>query len=273
MRSAKYYQTLVLSGKITVERDHFPNGILVVIVKHENASLCAASGNPNRNLISLDEKFKKEKTLEDKPSNLESLVYVSWSSSSSPYIWGLSAPLSFIGFMCAISLVILARKINAHSLEKEKVAGEANQEIDTRPDKDIKFHHNPILFVGAFYIVPLGKQIIVLTRLVLSNGNQDLCFSNFGCSKPYSWISDLNHAYSNLAFILLGILAFVIIHRWEMSRGFEWRNSICKTGQLRILYAMAWTMMMEGLLRGSYHVCPNSSTFYTGRLQNSSIMK
>jgi len=46
-----------------------------------------------------------------------------------------------------------------------------------------------------------------------STGNQDLCYYNYLCSHPLWLLSDFNHVYSNIGYIMLGILFLILVFR------------------------------------------------------------
>lgn len=48
-------------------------------------------------------------------------------------------------------------------------------------------------------------------QVLNQSGNQDLCYYNFLCAHPLGYLSDFNHVYSNLGYVLLGGLFVFIV--------------------------------------------------------------
>lgn len=246
--------------------------------------MCATGENPDRKFAELEEAPKIAETMDVKSSDVESLVYVGWSTPSLPSMWELLEPSKIIGMMYLILLLIYACSIIMHKqVTENNIQPTAETEQDAPEDQENpleepKFYTHPIMIVIAFYAIPVVKQIIMFYRIFFADGNQDMCFSNLRCSRPYTWISDFNHVYSCIGYILLAPPAFLIIRCQEKSCGYEWRkgssseleyvrskgaNAVTTTTYSKVLYALAWTMVFEGLLSGSYHVCPNRFNFYS----------
>jgi hypothetical protein len=59
-----------------------------------------------------------------------------------------------------------------------------------------------------FSVITWGCIFLVLYCLQVLNqtGNQDLCYYNFLCAHPLGFLSDFNHVFSNIGYILLGLL-------------------------------------------------------------------
>lgn len=60
------------------------------------------------------------------------------------------------------------------------------------------------MFVSSFHF---SSQVLDET------GNQDLCFYNFWCAHPLGPLTDFNHVFSNISYILFGILFIAICAR------------------------------------------------------------
>lgn len=126
-----------------------------------------------------------------------------------------------------------------------------------------------LLTIAIFYGLPVVQLVYINQRIVNLTGNQDLCYYNFLCSHQVWVFSDFNHVYSNIGYILLGILFILLVWRRE-----SLNTSIIKdrktdaqvelTGiphHFGLMYAMGWALIMEGVLSASYHVCPNKANF------------
>lgn len=63
--------------------------------------------------------------------------------------------------------------------------------------------------------------------MMVSTGDQDMCYYNFACAYPYHLVmdfSDFNHFFSNIGYIVLGTIFVLItkrrdyIHTMKMSK-------------------------------------------------------
>ncbi|CAG9134340.1 unnamed protein product [Plutella xylostella] len=120
-----------------------------------------------------------------------------------------------------------------------------------------------VLTVAVFYTLPVIQLVITYQRLLNQSGNQDLCYFNFLCAHPLLVLSDFNHVYSNIGYILLGLLFLAVV--WMRHRKHEAMSLSEKElgipQHFGLLYAMGVALVSEGLLSAAYHVCPNSMNF------------
>ncbi|XP_033222891.1 SID1 transmembrane family member 2-like [Belonocnema kinseyi] len=116
--------------------------------------------------------------------------------------------------------------------------------------------------VAVFYTLPV-LQLVLTDQIVLHvSGNQDLCYYNFLCSHPIGFLSDFNHVFSNIVYVLLGLLFLLVIYLREKSNVEVKKNKFYGIPQYYgLFYAMGFALMMEGVLSASYHVCPSHSNF------------
>ncbi|XP_026734688.1 SID1 transmembrane family member 1-like [Trichoplusia ni] len=120
-----------------------------------------------------------------------------------------------------------------------------------------------VLTVAVFYTLPVIQLVVTYQRLLNQSGNQDLCYFNFLCAHPLLVLSDFNHVYSNLGYVLLGLLFLAQVWRRHSTH----QNKTPEQKELGIpqhfglLYAMGIALVSEGLLSAAYHVCPNSMNF------------
>lgn len=124
-----------------------------------------------------------------------------------------------------------------------------------------------LLTVGVFYGVPVIQLVITYQRVLDETGNQDLCFYNFWCAHPLGPLSDFNHVFSNIGYILFGVLFVVVCARQNHrhTRAAQIDYKIDKyygiPQHFGIFYAMGGSLIMEGLLSACYHICPNNSNY------------
>ncbi|XP_034247853.1 SID1 transmembrane family member 1-like [Thrips palmi] len=124
-----------------------------------------------------------------------------------------------------------------------------------------------LLTVATFYALPVVQLVLSSQMVLQQTGNQDLCYYNFLCSYPLGFLSDFNHVFSNIGYFLLGLLFVILVYRRDIMHckaAAEIRDLDRSFGipqHYGLLYAMGAALMMEGILSGCYHVCPNHSNF------------
>ncbi|XP_069356941.1 SID1 transmembrane family member 1-like isoform X2 [Maniola hyperantus] len=120
-----------------------------------------------------------------------------------------------------------------------------------------------VLTVAVFYTLPVIQLVVTYQRLLNQSGNQDLCYFNFLCAHPLAALSDFNHVYSNIGYVLLGALFLAQV--WRRHQQHRTKTPTQKElgipQHFGLLYAMGIALVSEGLLSAAYHVCPNSMNF------------
>ncbi|XP_075988599.1 SID1 transmembrane family member 1-like isoform X2 [Anticarsia gemmatalis] len=120
-----------------------------------------------------------------------------------------------------------------------------------------------VLTVAVFYTLPVIQLVVTYQRLLNQSGNQDLCYFNFLCAHPLLVVSDFNHVYSNLGYVLLGLLFLAQVwrrHTRHHAKSYT-QKELGIPQHFGLLYAMGIALVSEGLLSAAYHVCPNSMNF------------
>ncbi|XP_060828615.1 SID1 transmembrane family member 1-like [Bombus pascuorum] len=119
-----------------------------------------------------------------------------------------------------------------------------------------------LITVAIFYTLPAVQLLITYQHVLHVTGNQDMCYYNFLCAHPFLSLSDLNHVFSNIGYIMLGFL-FIFLTSSREHDEFEREKNKCYgiPQHYGLFYAMGTALIMEGILSGSYHVCPNRSNF------------
>ncbi|XP_066257753.1 SID1 transmembrane family member 1-like isoform X3 [Euwallacea similis] len=119
-----------------------------------------------------------------------------------------------------------------------------------------------VLTVALFYGLPVVQLVITYQKVLNETGEQDLCYYNFLCAHPLGFLSDFNHVFSNIGYVLLGILFLFITYNRELThkdQDFDRQYGIPQ--HYGLFYAMGVALIMEGVLSGSYHVCPSQTNF------------
>ncbi|XP_012944274.1 SID1 transmembrane family member 1 isoform X2 [Aplysia californica] len=131
-----------------------------------------------------------------------------------------------------------------------------------------KLYHWNLGTIAIFYGLPVAQLVLTYQKILRQTGNQDLCYYNFACAHPLgSYISSFNNVFSNIGYVLLGILFIIIVYY----RSWHNRRVIEKYGDLErkygipqhfgLFYAMGLALVMEGIMSSCYHICPNYSNF------------
>ncbi|KAK9297183.1 hypothetical protein QLX08_009048 [Tetragonisca angustula] len=119
-----------------------------------------------------------------------------------------------------------------------------------------------LITVSIFYTLPAVQLLLTYQHILHVTGNQDMCYYNFLCAHPFLSLSDLNHVFSNIGYIMLGFLFIFLTSSREHDEFDKEKNKCYGVPQhYGLFYAMGTALIMEGILSGSYHVCPNRSNF------------
>lgn len=121
--------------------------------------------------------------------------------------------------------------------------------------------------VGIFYSLPAFQLVFSQQLLANSSGEEDLCYYNFKCANPLDVINSFNNVWSNVGYVMLGIL-FVIItfikktmYTARRKRNIQYYDNHGVPQFYGIYYAMGLSLVMEGIMSSLYHVCPTNANF------------
>ena len=124
-----------------------------------------------------------------------------------------------------------------------------------------------LITIAIFYGLPVVQLVVTYQQVLNQTGNEDLCYYNFLCAHPLGLLSDFNHVYSNIGYVMLGGLFMIFVRRRE----FMYKHMVAEHPGIDrkygiphhcgLFYAMGFALIMEGLMSGSYHICPNHSNF------------
>ena len=116
------------------------------------------------------------------------------------------------------------------------------------------------------YAIPALQLVVAYKRSLDESGNLDTCFYNFKCMTPFGSISDFSHLISNSGYVFFGLLYGIITYQ----RSVQYEKQLAENKTMIHLglikdfgmdYALAASLMMEGILSACYHVCPNEANF------------
>ncbi|XP_065185070.1 LOW QUALITY PROTEIN: SID1 transmembrane family member 1-like [Sycon ciliatum] len=134
---------------------------------------------------------------------------------------------------------------------------------------DKQLNNSPWLIgiVGVYYGVPVIQLVANYQQAIFKTGDQDLCYFNFRCNRRYGRLTAFNAVFSNIGYILLGILFILLTIRRQrvFTRTVERNHQrLTSTGVLHhhgLLYALGLALCLEGVLSACYHVCPTPVNF------------
>jgi len=124
------------------------------------------------------------------------------------------------------------------------------------------------LLVSLFYAIPVLQMVYVFSHNQSVTGNQDICYYNDLCRRPLGAIRDFNHVFSNLGYIVFGVLFMLLVYlKKHKTKTFLEENTQVKEEahgvpqQYGLLFSMGLALAMEGVMSASYHICPTNVTF------------
>lgn len=115
--------------------------------------------------------------------------------------------------------------------------------LDDLARKDPRIHKQKsylylynVLTMALFYGLPAIQLVIIYQKVLNRTGEQDLCYYNFLCAHPLGSISDFNHVFSNVGYVLLGVLFLGIVYNRERThKDLDFERVICHLLKLVVL--------------------------------------
>jgi len=136
-----------------------------------------------------------------------------------------------------------------------------------RLTRKYKLYYWNLITIAVFYVLPVIQLVLTYQVVVNTTGNEDTCYYNFLCAIPYGVLSAFNNVFSNVGYMMLGILYLLLVWRKE----YEYQREITIKGpriheygipkHFGLHYALGIALFMEGVLSGCYHVCPSYTNF------------
>ncbi|KAK3082788.1 hypothetical protein FSP39_005310 [Pinctada imbricata] len=108
-----------------------------------------------------------------------------------------------------------------------------------------------LLAVSIFYGLPVLQLVFTYQKVLNVTGDLDICYYNFNCAHPLGPVTSFNNVFSNIGYVLLGILFIILV----------WRRNLVYPSTMA--FSMVWdlALIMEGVMSACYHICPNYSNF------------
>ncbi|GLH03025.1 Sid-1-related C [Gryllus bimaculatus] len=235
-----YWQTISSQGSITLSRDAFPSGFYVVFVVKGDDYEC--SGKVPGYANSTVEPRRKNLTFSLSPG----ITYRDY----------ILATLCTVAVFVVVYILCFVIAITYYVRRRRQPSEISYLDDDScvSPSSTV-----PPTIYGQIQS-PLSEGSTVLNQ----TGDQDLCYYNFLCAHPFGLLSDFNHVFSNIGYVLLGLLFILLTWRRDMMHRQSDRRLDKYYGipqHYGLFYALGVALMMEGILSGCYHVCPNHSNF------------
>jgi len=133
--------------------------------------------------------------------------------------------------------------------------------------KKYRLYHWNLVIIAVFYALPVVQLVITYQKVLNSSGDEDICYYNFFCAHPLGVVSAFNNVWSNIGYVMLGFLFFLLVlrrdrqHKRDVADNSDLEKYYGIPQHYAIFYAMGLALIMEGVLSGCYHVCPNNSNF------------
>ncbi|XP_030036425.2 SID1 transmembrane family member 2 isoform X1 [Manduca sexta] len=116
--------------------------------------------------------------------------------------------------------------------------------------------------VAVFYALPVVQFVVAFQVILNISGSLDMCYYNFLCAHPAGGLSDFNHVFSNLGYLLLGALFMLQLRRRQWNRKRAPRDEEYGIpAHYGLLSSLGAGMMVVALLSATYHICPNRLNF------------
>ena len=98
------------------------------------------------------------------------------------------------------------------------------------------FHDFGLAMIVFIFSLPVIQLMVTYQKISNSTGDQDLCYYNYLCAHPLGLLSDFNHVYSNLGYIMLGLLFMVIVRLKERQHKHQQhRSNPLESGNVQLL--------------------------------------
>ncbi|CAH1796745.1 unnamed protein product [Owenia fusiformis] len=133
--------------------------------------------------------------------------------------------------------------------------------------KKYKLYYWNLLTIAIFYGLPVIQLVVTYQKVLHVTGDEDICYYNFLCAHPLGVFSAFNNVFSNIGYIMLGLLFLGLV--WNRER--TYKKTIEQSPELEkqygipqhfgLFYSLGIALVMEGIMSGCYHVCPNYSNF------------
>ncbi|XP_071496981.1 SID1 transmembrane family member 1-like [Diadema antillarum] len=127
--------------------------------------------------------------------------------------------------------------------------------------KKYKLYTWMVIIVSLFFALPVVQLVVRYQQVIKITGNEDYCYYNFKCAKPFLGLSAFNNVFGNIGYVLLGVLFLLLVLRRELIHKKRLKEENGIPEHYGLFYALGYALIMEGVMSASYHVCPNRANY------------
>lgn len=134
-------------------------------------------------------------------------------------------------------------------------------------DRKMMNYPRLIIAIATFYTLPVVQLVFLFQTQLTKSGNEDSCYFNFLCMVKSGPFAAFNNIFSNVGYILLGIMFIIIVKKRAYSYSYmrkKYPKIMATHGvpqHFGLFYTMGIGLIMEGILSAAYHVCPSYNNF------------
>nr|CAH7721468.1 unnamed protein product [Callosobruchus chinensis] len=261
------YQTINIKGAVTIRPS---GGFFVVLVAHPDDSECGQSHSALPSPLTAREKPYVDVNIETKVTILvrDGLGWKGYAKAS----WGtLGVLLLLAALLLGIQMVLNRHAIVSDYYQNMDVHQVCSLLKENRPTLSLLARHphkikkrsynylSHTLSIALFYSIPVVQLVVTYQRIVNITGNEDMCYYNFRCAHPAFGLSDFNHVFSNIGYVVFGIVFILVVV--DRHRIIQFRKDRGIPVHYGLFHAMGVALIIEGLLSACYHICPSQSNY------------
>ncbi|XP_050678437.1 SID1 transmembrane family member 1-like isoform X2 [Leptidea sinapis] len=279
-----YHFTVTTKGGMTITQSMFPNGFYVVFIVKESDEECSGVGD--------NEHGSQFFTTNGRAKNFRFSIVPA--ATTSDFIAGALASLTLIilvAILAPLGNKLTCGRNDSYLVEELVVPSTSSSNVESEPimqgddelDEEVRSLPMPlnlaglsrakptahyrrsnryflsVLTVAVVYALPVVQLLSTYQKMVFQTGDQDVCYYNFLCAQPLGPLADFNHVYSNIGYVILG-LVFMVQAKCRHRRHSD-QHELGIPQHVGFFYSMGLALAMEGLLSACYHLCPNKMNF------------
>ncbi|CAL8111411.1 unnamed protein product [Orchesella dallaii] len=269
IRKVELVETFTLQAGLTMRKEKFPDGLLLVFHPLLNDKLCLKDPDPNE-LLKADDPFRTKKFQ----------FQMSEAMPDFEYYFPVFLPLLLFFVIGCVSFLGLYYSKKQHGLlltEEFSLIQRRHADSWSTINMDVLVNEEPsgrveepqsvleLSFVGLInFGIPSFTCMSVFKGIVFNSGDTDICYFNNLCSHMWKGYQDFNHMYSNIGYIFFGVLYGILVRYRRTFPNLSVNNGSQRQGvhvHYVLLYSLAIMIIMLGVMSTNYHICPNKSNF------------
>ena len=118
--------------------------------------------------------------------------------------------------------------------------------------------------ISLIYLIPSSQMVLTEQHRARQTGNMEMCYLNYGCSRPYLIFDDINHIISNSGYIIFGLVFVALVRLKSYLLPTENRTDLDHLHtrgllqQYSMFYCMGICMVLQGVFSAIFHTCPSN---------------